>query len=91
MARKSGTNNEVDSSFEITEDLTDYEAMELGEFVARFRRKAQGMVWIGTDKVSVTDLVRITELERDTNKQSDSKRPKELRVVWIRKEPTPPS
>jgi hypothetical protein len=68
-----------------------YEAMEPGEFVTRFRRKAQGLVWIGTHKVSVTDLVRITELERDTNKQSESKRPKELRVVWIRKEPTPPS
>jgi len=86
MARKSGP-NESDSRFEITEDLTDYEAMDLGEFATQFRRKAQRLAWTGTDKVSVADLVRITELERDSNKQSDSKRPKELRVIWIRKEP----
>jgi hypothetical protein len=61
------------------------EAMELAEFATRYRRKIQGLLWEKPERVTVGDLVKMAELESDLTKSSQSKRPRELRVVWINK------
>ena len=62
-------------------------AMDLHDFVTEFRQKVQGFLWERADKITIGDLVKLTELERETRKQSESKRPRELRIVWLRSEP----
>jgi hypothetical protein len=64
------------------------EHMELAEFVTEYRRKVQGYLWKREDKITVADLLKLAELERETHKHSQSKRPRELRVVWIDKKNT---
>lgn len=59
--------------------------MELPEFVTSFRQRVQGELWVRADKSTVGDLMKLTELEREIRKHSESKRPRELRVVWINK------
>lgn len=58
--------------------------MDLHDFVTEFRRKVQGFLWERADKITIGDLVRLTDLERETRKHSESKRPRELRIVWLR-------
>jgi hypothetical protein len=60
-------------------------AMELAEFATKYRRKVQGLLWEKPERVTVGDLVKMAELERELTKSSESKRPRELRVVWINK------
>lgn len=60
--------------------------MDLHDFVTGFRQKVQGFLWEKADKITIGDLVRLNELERETRKQSESKRPRELRIVWLKKE-----
>lgn len=60
--------------------------MDLHDFVTEFRRKVQGFLWERADKITIGDLVRLTDLERETRKQSESRRPRELRIVWLREE-----
>jgi hypothetical protein len=64
-------------------------AMDLHDFVTEFRQKVQGFLWERADKITIGDLVKLTELERETRKQSESKRPREIRIVWLRSEPKP--
>jgi hypothetical protein len=59
--------------------------MELPEFVTKFRQRVQANLWERADRSTVGDLVKLTELEREITKYSESKRPRELRVVWINK------
>lgn len=74
--KKTGTNKA---------DERDGREMELAEFVTEYRRKVQGYLWKREDKMTVADLVKLADLERETQKNSQSKRPRELRVVWIDK------
>jgi hypothetical protein len=60
--------------------------MDLHDFVTGFRQKVQGFLWERGDKITIGELVRLTELERETTRQSESKRPRELRIVWLRNE-----
>jgi hypothetical protein len=64
-------------------------AMDLHDFITKFRQKVQGFLWERADKITIGDLVKLTELERETRTQSESKRPRELRIVWLRSEPKP--
>jgi len=59
--------------------------MELDEFAGEFRRRVQGSLWLRADKITVGDLLRLKELEEENRKKVESKRPRELRVVWINK------
>jgi hypothetical protein len=68
-----------------SEESSKGEQMDLPEFVTQYRRRVQGILWNRADKITVADLVKLTELERETQKHSESKRPRELRVVWINK------
>jgi hypothetical protein len=74
-----------------TKSVPDYNAaaaaMDLHDFVTEFRQKVQGFLWERADKITIGDLVKLTELERETRKQSESRRPRELRIVWLRNEP----
>jgi hypothetical protein len=57
--------------------------MDLAEFATKYRKRVQGHLWRSAEKATVGDLMKITELERDTQKHLESKRPREIRVVWI--------
>jgi hypothetical protein len=59
--------------------------MDLAEFASEFRRRVQGSLWLRADKITVGDLVRLKEVEDESEKKAESKRPRELRVVWINK------
>jgi hypothetical protein len=59
--------------------------MDFDEFVTKFRRLAQGHLWLRADKITVADLVRLRELEESSEQKTEGKRPKELHVVWIDK------
>jgi hypothetical protein len=60
-------------------------AMELAEFVTRYRRKVQGYLWSQCDKITLGDLVKLSEMEKETRKQLDRKGSRELRVIWVSK------
>jgi hypothetical protein len=69
--------------FDGSGDTENAEEMDLAEFATKYRKKVQGHLWQTADKITVGDLMKITELERDTQKHLESKRPREIRVVWI--------
>jgi hypothetical protein len=78
MARRSKGESSEEPAIEVNPGR-----MDLDVFATEYRRKVQGHLWDHLDKITIADLVRLSELERESAKRAESRRAKELRVVWI--------
>jgi hypothetical protein len=64
-------------------------ALDLHQFVKELISEIQGHLWGRAGEISVSEFIKLVELERETRKLTETRRPKELRVVWINKKIEP--